>query len=123
MTKHTTFKTARMPLEGTTLMTKNLADFIADMTIDELGAARATIDEAIEAKKEAKIVEIKKQLEMLGIDPAELGGKKAARSKAPAKFRDPDNHDNSWSGRGRKPAWFEGAEAKHGADALLIANQ
>jgi DNA-binding protein H-NS len=39
------------------------------------------------------------------ISPAPAGnGKKAP---LPAKYRNPNNLDQGWSGRGRKPAWFE----------------
>lgn len=31
---------------------------------------------------------------------------KKAKSVRPAKFRDPQDSTNTWSGRGRKPRWF-----------------
>lgn len=27
-------------------------------------------------------------------------------AKAPPKYRNPDNHQETWTGKGRKPAWF-----------------
>ncbi len=57
---------------------------------------------------------------------------KAAKRRGPAKkrgkvapvYRNPDNHDQVWTGRGRAPLWVSEAESKHGGrDALKIANQ
>ncbi len=36
-------------------------------------------------------------------------GKAATKSKVPAKYRNPDNSSETWSGRGRSPKWFESA--------------
>lgn len=49
------------------------------------------------------------------------GGK---RAKVKPIYRNPDNHDQLWAGRGRAPLWVAEAEAKHGGrEALKIANQ
>lgn len=64
--------------------------------------------------------------ELYGDPPvAEIAGKKrAARrkaSKVAAKYRDPDNKRNTWSGRGRMPRWLA-QKTKHGrsvADFLI----
>jgi len=46
------------------------------------------------------------------------------RGKVAPVYRNPDNHQQSWTGRGRSPAWVADAEAKHGGrEALKIANQ
>ena len=33
--------------------------------------------------------------------------KERKKSAVPVKYRDPDNTENSWSGRGRTPAWLQ----------------
>ena len=38
-------------------------------------------------------------------------GDKNARATAAAKFRNPENAEVTWSGRGRKPVWFSKAIA------------
>lgn len=35
----------------------------------------------------------------------------SAKEKAPAKYRNPENHSQTWTGRGRKPRWLVEAEA------------
>ncbi|HIJ21774.1 MAG TPA: H-NS histone family protein [Gammaproteobacteria bacterium] len=50
--------------------------------------------------------------------------KKKVRAKVAPVYRNPDNHQQTWTGRGRTPLWVTEAEAKHnGRDALKIANQ
>ncbi|UJB19156.1 MULTISPECIES: H-NS family nucleoid-associated regulatory protein [Lysobacter] len=64
--------------------------------------------------------------ELYGDRPvAEIAGKKRAprrkASKVAAKYRDPDNKRNTWSGRGRMPRWLA-QKTKHGrsvADFLI----
>lgn len=41
-----------------------------------------------------------------------VGGKgRKRKSKAPAKYVNPSNPSETWSGRGRQPAWFKSAVA------------
>jgi DNA-binding protein H-NS len=64
--------------------------------------------------------------ELYGDRPVvEIAGKKRAprrkASKVAAKYRDPDNKRNTWSGRGRMPRWLA-QKTKHGrsvADFLI----
>ena len=36
--------------------------------------------------------------------------KSAAKEKTAAQYRDPENPGNTWSGRGRMPAWMKGQD-------------
>lgn len=38
-------------------------------------------------------------------------GRKKTRRKAAAKYRNPSNHAETWSGRGKRPRWFNAALA------------
>ena len=49
-----------------------------------------------------------------GFTLAELTGQKRGKGKGskpgnPAKYANPDNADEPWSGRGRQPAWYKAA--------------
>lgn len=50
-------------------------------------------------------------------------GAKAPRTAVAPKYRNPDNASQTWSGRGKRPLWFNEALKKKGvtADSLLIA--
>ncbi|PRY21834.1 DNA-binding protein H-NS [Aliiruegeria haliotis] len=60
-----------------------------------------------------------------GFDLSELTGSASAkakgksRSKSPAKYRNPTNPDQTWTGRGRKPEWFKKAE-ENGVDLSTL---
>jgi len=91
-------------------------------SIEELLKQRAELDAQIEkARTEARasaFAEISRILENAGISVAELhakfplrstGAAKPAKDKLAAKYRDPKNPNNVWSGRGRKASWLQKA--------------
>ncbi|HRQ65171.1 MAG TPA: H-NS histone family protein [Xanthomonadaceae bacterium] len=64
--------------------------------------------------KRSRIADVRKKLRKMAKDEGysidELfGGKPSAKGSAEAKYRNPDNARETWSGRGRKPRWFEAA--------------
>jgi DNA-binding protein H-NS len=61
-------------------------------------------------KKEA-LSELEEKARALGFSLSELTGGAVARKRAPAtaKYANPANPSDTWSGRGRKPRWFEAA--------------
>ena len=57
-----------------------------------------------ERKKKEAIAAAEAAAKEHGFTLSELTGKKSA-SKAPAKYANPANTSETWSGRGRRPAW------------------
>lgn len=53
--------------------------------------------------------------EVLGTSSRKGGGKKGV-----PKFRNPDNHDQTWTGRGRAPKWAEAHKAAGTLDEIAI---
>ena len=89
------------------------------MDLPELVALRAELDKEIEQRQADVRAEFKTQIEQqaknLGIDLASLfgaatkrRGAKAGQSVAP-KYKDPAT-GQTWSGRGREPAWIKGKD-------------
>ncbi|MBY6202820.1 H-NS histone family protein [Maritalea mobilis] len=86
------------------------------LSLEELKQLRKDIDKAIETYEARKLVEARTKLEAMA---AEMGvtleavvgttGKRKAKSKSIPKYRHPENPSKTWSGRGRKPAWFSDA--------------
>jgi DNA-binding protein H-NS len=70
------------------------------------------------------LIELDARARELGFTLAELtGGAVAAKTKrapAKAKYANPANSADTWSGRGRKPAWFDEALAQ-GASLETLA--
>ena len=64
-------------------------------------------------KKNEALLELEEKAKELGFSLAELTGASAVRKRAPAvaKYVNPDDPADTWSGRGRKPRWFVAALA------------
>jgi DNA-binding protein H-NS len=69
------------------------------------------IDDFKDRKRREALLALEEKARELGFNFAELTGaaKQRKRSPAVAKFVNPKNADETWSGRGRKPLWFVAA--------------
>lgn len=85
------------------------------MTLDELKSLKKDVDKAIDAVQRRQRTEALKEMQAVakkhGLSVDEVIGSKpkAPKSKAPAKYRNPENPDQVWSGRGRQPTWYKAA--------------
>jgi DNA-binding protein H-NS len=84
------------------------------MTFPELKQLRSDIEMAMVEREKQDRANAKAAAEAAaaeyGFTLSELfDGKKPAKSKAAPKYRNPDNSDQTWSGRGRKPEWLVNA--------------
>jgi DNA-binding protein H-NS len=86
-----------------------------DLSLKELKELQAQVAKAISSyedrKKKAAIAELEEVARASGFSLAELTGATIIRKRAPAtaKFANPSDKSDTWSGRGRKPRWFEAA--------------
>ncbi|NCU19161.1 H-NS histone family protein [Candidatus Falkowbacteria bacterium] len=88
------------------------------LSLNELKALRARVDRAIATFEDRKMKEALAELEeaarKMGYNLAELtaivSGKK--RKPAAAKYANPANPSETWTGRGRKPRWMAAALAE-----------
>lgn len=89
----------------------------------ERDVATAIANYETRAKAQA-LAELDAKARELGFSLSELTGAafslKSKRAPAAAKYANPANPAETWSGRGRKPAWFTDAVAK-GATAETLA--
>ncbi|WP_212525013.1 H-NS histone family protein [Actibacterium sp. MT2.3-13A] len=92
---------------------------LSTMSRPELEQLRRKIDQALDrlARKERKLaLEAAEQAARAhGYSLSELTGaepRAAAKPKAPARYRNPANPAQSWSGRGRQPGWIKDALAQ-----------
>ena len=82
------------------------------MSLKELKDLQAQVTRAIasfeDRKKKAALAELEEKARAMGFSLAELTGVsvKAVRAPATAKYANPANPADTWSGRGRKPRWF-----------------
>lgn len=102
------------------------------MSLEELRKHRAAVDRAMatfeERKRKEALAALDQTARDLGYPTAaaivlgKTGPKgRASTSTAPARFRNPDNPDETWSGIGRRPKWFVAAlEAGRTEDELRL---
>ena len=87
------------------------------MSVKELTALQARIDDAIVERKKSDFEDLKSRIatiaERSGFSLRDLfkgrGTRRngaTKRSKVAVKYRDPQNPSNTWTGRGRPPRWL-----------------
>lgn len=87
------------------------------MSLSELKDLQRNVARAIasfeDRKKKEALLALEEKARELGFSIAELTGAKVTRTRAPAsaKYANPANPSDTWSGRGRKPKWFADALA------------
>lgn len=98
------------------------------MPLDELKALQKSVTKAIDGFEARRLAAARAELEArakeLGVSLQEVVGGPAAKTRKPiaAKYRHPENPALTWSGRGRKPAWFVAAlDSGKSEEDLLVA--
>lgn len=90
---------------------------LSKLSLDELRVLRKDVEKAIKEFAKRKRSEAMKEIQAvakkhgLSVDDIMGGKSKGKKSKTPAKYRNPANPEQEWSGRGRQPAWFKSALA------------
>lgn len=89
-----------------------------NLSLKELKDLQSQVTKAIsgyeDRKKREALAELEEKAKAMGFSLAELTGVAAGRKRSPsvAKYANPANKADTWSGRGRKPRWFSEALAK-----------
>ncbi|OYU38045.1 MAG: transcriptional regulator [Pseudorhodobacter sp. PARRP1] len=88
-----------------------------NLSLKELKDLQSQVTKAIagfeDRKKKEALAEIEEFARAKGFSLAELTGVPATRKRSPAvaKYANPADLSDTWSGRGRKPRWFAAALA------------
>ena len=96
-----------------------------EMSLKDLKAHQKEVAKAIatfEARaKKAALAELEKKASEMGYALSDLLGAGKAKKPAPAKYRNPADPSQTWTGRGRTPQWMKDFESAGNArDAALI---
>jgi DNA-binding protein H-NS len=101
---------------------------LENMSLDDLKRLSRDVEKAIASFEERKRKEARKALEKVarefGLSVEEVVGnpKPPARaSKSAAKYRNPANPSDTWSGRGRQPGWYKDAISKGKSPESMLA--
>lgn len=90
---------------------------LSKMSMDDLRSLAKDVEVAIRDFQKRKRSEAMKEIQAvakkhgLSVDDIVGGKGKAKKGKAPAKFRNPADPSQQWSGRGRQPVWYKEAIA------------
>lgn len=86
------------------------------LSLKELRDLQSQVVKAIasfeDRKKREALAELEEKARAMGFSLAELTGAQVParkRAAAVAKYANPENPAETWSGRGRKPRWFDAA--------------
>ena len=95
------------------------------MSLKDLTSLHAKVQAAIDEKRVSERHEMRAKMEEMarasGFSVAELFGRKGKNgSKGIAKYRNPKDHSQTWTGRGRRPLWMSAAGGDH--KRFLIAS-
>ena len=86
-----------------------------NLSLKELKDLQAKVSKAIasfeDRRKREALATLEEKARDLGFTLSELAGISAGRKRAAAtaKYANPQNKNETWSGRGRKPRWFDAA--------------
>lgn len=93
-------------------MSETINGILDSASIEQLNSLIKKAQEEIERKKVDEIQVTRhrwlEQAAQLGMSPEEIL-QYSGRRKGKAKYRNPDNPDQTWTGRGKKPNWLKGA--------------
>lgn len=94
------------------------------MSLKDLIELEAKVQKAIGAARERERAEVKQAMAALaekrGFSVSELFGGRGRSKGSAAKYVNPDNRTETWTGRGRKPNWLV-AKLKKGANIADFA--
>lgn len=86
---------------------------INTMSLDDLKKLRKDVDKAIasfeDRRKKEALAALEAKAGELGFSLSELTG--AGKKVSAPKFQNPENPNQTWTGRGRQPEWFKSAIA------------
>jgi DNA-binding protein H-NS len=89
------------------------------MTIQELLALEVKLQKAIARARQRDRAKVKQELKALaekhGFTTSELFDGRSKRRSVAAKYANPDDPSQTWTGRGRRPAWLVAKMKKRGA--------
>ncbi len=86
-----------------------------NLSLKELKDLHSQVAKAIsgfeDRRKKQALAELEEKAREMGFSLAELTGATTPRKRSPAvaKYANPANESDTWSGRGRKPRWFVAA--------------
>lgn len=81
------------------------------LSVAELDKLKYNIEHAISNRKQTELLDVRRKLDALveesGFTLQEILEAKSVRKPVQPKYRNPENPENTWTGRGHRPVWVE----------------
>ena len=78
------------------------------LSFDQLKTLHQDIGALIAQRRAETLEQIKQQISALGFNADDLvQSKKRTPRLAPVRYRNPEQPENTWSGRGKRPQWLQ----------------
>lgn len=81
------------------------------LSVAELDKLKYNIEHAISNRKQTELLDVRRKLDALveesGFSLQEILEAKSVRKPVQPKYRNPENPESTWTGRGRRPVWVE----------------
>lgn len=81
----------------------------ATMPFDELKKMHKEIGTLLAQRRHEELEDLRARATLLGFTADDLVPKKLKKGSGQRKYQDPENSENIWFGKGRKPAWLADA--------------
>lgn len=92
-------------------MDNNLVELSEAELADMIANAQRALKEKQYSKRKEVLAQIRDLAASIGVSVEVIEGEKSAPtrrgSKVAAKYRNPNNHAETWTGRGMKPRWLQ----------------
>ncbi len=104
----------------------NLESFDIEQLTDLLGKAQAEMASREKGNRKELRAELERRVAAEGYKMTDIfpelgtGASSGARRKRPAKYRNPENPDQTWSGIGRTPKWVQAIVDERGIDVATF---
>ena len=100
---------------------------ISNLSVAELAALKGSIESIIGGRRESELIRLRETFEDMAaesgftLEEVMQATPSKKRAAVQAKYRNPDNHEQTWIGRGRKPSWTVAlVESSGGLEDCLI---
>ncbi|MCB1804912.1 MAG: H-NS histone family protein [Candidatus Competibacteraceae bacterium] len=92
---------------------------LSDLSVEDLEKLVNDVEKEVERKKKTQVRDIRQQMEKLassvGMTPEQVLNfekRKSAKTVGEPKYRNPNDPQQTWTGRGKRPGWFVDALEK-----------
>ena len=81
-------------------------DDYRELPFDQLRTLHRDVGALLAQKRHEALEQLREQAQLLGFSADELVPKRNKKQNGVRKYRDPNNSENTWGGKGPKPEWL-----------------